>query len=153
MQEYMQIKSLIKKSILKYLEDQGISKYEFYKKTGITRGILDQNNGMSEENITKFLAVYGKEVSADLLFNTVGKMGSLKQDNSLSPYYTKPSNSDVLKEEKECILAMKETINTQRKYINRLEEENEKLKSENREPAEDGAKKKGRIIQLWQNDP
>ena len=69
----MQEKSLIKKNILKYLDYKGITKYNFYQKTGITRGILDQNNGMSEENTTKFL-VYYTEVSTDWLILGIGPM-------------------------------------------------------------------------------
>ena len=58
MQENKQEKSPIKQKILLYLEKKGISQYEFYKNTGITRGILSQNNGISEENIARFLACY-----------------------------------------------------------------------------------------------
>lgn len=69
----MQEKSLIKKNILYFIEIQGITKYKFYKDTGITRGVLDQNNGMSEENIAKFLAYYN-EVSPDWLLTGKGSM-------------------------------------------------------------------------------
>jgi phage repressor protein C with HTH and peptisase S24 domain len=68
----MQEKSLIKKNILKFLDTKGISKYEFYKRTGITRGILDQNNGMSEGNTAKFLAVFGNEISINWLIRGIG---------------------------------------------------------------------------------
>ncbi len=69
----MQEKSLIKKNILKFIDYKGISKYKFYQETGITRGILDQNNGMSEENAAKFLAYYS-EVSAKWLITGKGSM-------------------------------------------------------------------------------
>lgn len=52
----MQEKSLIKKNILQYLDLKGITKYKFYQETGITRGVLDQNNGMSEENTARIIA-------------------------------------------------------------------------------------------------
>ena len=32
--------SILKENILKYLEFKGISKYEFYQKTGVSNGIL-----------------------------------------------------------------------------------------------------------------
>jgi hypothetical protein len=70
---FMQEKSLIKKNILQYLDLKGITKYKFYQNTGITRGVLDQNNGMSEENTTKFLAYY-KDVSAEWLIMGTGSM-------------------------------------------------------------------------------
>ncbi len=69
----MQEKSLIKKNILQFIEYKGISKYKFYQDTGITRGVLDQDNGMSEENTTRFLAHY-PEVSAEWLLRGEGNM-------------------------------------------------------------------------------
>jgi hypothetical protein len=72
----MQEKSLIKKNILKYLENKGITKYRFYKETGVTRGILDQNNGMSEENTARIIAYYG-DINLEWLLTGKGSM--LKQ--------------------------------------------------------------------------
>jgi hypothetical protein len=69
----MQENSIIKKNILKFIEYKGISKYKFYQKTGITRGILGQNNGMSEENTAKFLA-YFPEIDANWLLTGEGEM-------------------------------------------------------------------------------
>lgn len=69
----MQEKSIIKQNILKYLEFIGVSPYKFYQKTGITRGILTQNNGMSEENTTRFLVCY-PEVSEAWLLTGKGEM-------------------------------------------------------------------------------
>ena len=69
----MQEKSLIKKNILQFIEYKGISKYKFYQDTGITRGILDQDNGMNEENTARFLACY-PEVSAEWLLRGEGDM-------------------------------------------------------------------------------
>ena len=56
MQENKQEKSLIKQNILLYLAKKDVTPYEFYKKSGVTRGILQQNNGISEDNIARFLA-------------------------------------------------------------------------------------------------
>jgi len=69
----MQENSLIKKNILKLIDYKGISKYKFYQETGITRGILDQNNGMSEENIAKFLACF-PEINSEWLLTGKGSM-------------------------------------------------------------------------------
>lgn len=77
----MQKKSLIKKNILHYIEFKGISRYQFYQLTGITRGILDQNNGMSEENTAKFLA-YAKDINVEWLITGRGNM--LIADNGTS---------------------------------------------------------------------
>ena len=69
----MQEKSPIKHNILLFLAKKGITQYEFYQKTGITRGILGQNNGISEENISRFLAYY-TEVSPEWLLTGQGEM-------------------------------------------------------------------------------
>ena len=69
----MQEKSIIKQNILKYLDFIGVTPYKFYQGTGITRGVLTQNNGMSEENTTRFLAYY-KDVSPEWLLTSQGSM-------------------------------------------------------------------------------
>jgi phage repressor protein C with HTH and peptisase S24 domain len=69
----MQEISSIKKNILKFIDYKGISKYKFYQMTSITRGVLDQNSGMSEENTAKFLA-YFTEVNPEWLLTGVGEM-------------------------------------------------------------------------------
>ncbi|MBN9293778.1 MAG: helix-turn-helix transcriptional regulator [Flavobacteriia bacterium] len=84
----MQEKSLIKQNILQYIDFKGISKYKFYQDSGITRGILDQNNGMSEENTTKFLACF-PEVNPAWLLTGKGPMllksySSLENENDIS---------------------------------------------------------------------
>lgn len=69
----MQEKSLIKQNILQFLDFKGISKYKFYQLSGITRGVLDQNNGMSEENTARFLALF-PEISTEWLLTGKGSM-------------------------------------------------------------------------------
>lgn len=73
MQEDRQEKSPIKQKILLYLEKKGITQYEFYKNTGVTRGVLGQNNGISEENLSRFLAYY-KDINLEWLFTGSGTM-------------------------------------------------------------------------------
>lgn len=73
MQEKQQEKSPIKQNILLYLDKKGVSQYEFYKKSGVTRGILQQSNGISEENIARFLA-FAKDVSIEWLMTGKGDM-------------------------------------------------------------------------------
>ena len=58
---------------MQYLREIGMSQYDFYRKTGITRGILGQSNGISEENISRFLAHFS-EVSAEWLLTGRGPM-------------------------------------------------------------------------------
>jgi phage repressor protein C with HTH and peptisase S24 domain len=73
----MQKNSSIKQNILHYLDLKGISKYQFYKDSGITRGVLDQNGGMSEENTAKFIA-YEPNINPEWLITGEGAM--LKND-------------------------------------------------------------------------
>lgn len=74
----MQENSPIKKRILQVIDLKSITKYEFYKKSGITRGILDQNNGISEENIAKFLE-YMPDISTHWLLTGQGSMEQSRQ--------------------------------------------------------------------------
>ena len=87
----MQEKSIIKQNILKYLEFKGVSPYKFYQDSGITRGILNQNNGMSEENTTKFLA-YSADVNVDWLLTGKGQMLKSEIENTGSVFTLKTDN-------------------------------------------------------------
>jgi len=81
----MQEISTIKTRITQYLNYKGISKYKFYKETGITRGILDQKNGISEENTARFIA-YFPEVNIEWLITGNGEMlkaDTYKQEGSI----------------------------------------------------------------------
>lgn len=80
MQINKQEKSPIKQRILQYIENKGISKYQFYKETGITRGILDQFNGLSEDSLSKFIA-YAQDISLPWLMIGQGDMIATVQDN------------------------------------------------------------------------
>lgn len=73
MKEKKQEKSPIKQNILLYLENKGVTPYEFYKESGVTRGILQQNNGISEDNIARFLA-YAPDVNIEWLLTSKGSM-------------------------------------------------------------------------------
>ena len=82
MQENRREKSKIKQNILLYLSIKGVSEYEYYKVSGTTRGILGQNNGISEDNLTRFLA-YAPDVNPDWLLTGQGPM--LKSDQTEAP--------------------------------------------------------------------
>lgn len=73
MQENNRDFSIIKERIMKFLEYKGVSKYEFYQKTGISNGILSQKNGLSEENLLRFLNYFG-EISPEWLLTGNGPM-------------------------------------------------------------------------------
>lgn len=65
--------SFLKQNILKYLDFKGITKYEFYQKTGISNGILSQKNGLSEDSIMRFLSYY-TEINPEWLLTGNGEM-------------------------------------------------------------------------------
>lgn len=97
MQENKQEKSTIKRGILKYLEYKGVSEYKFYKDSGITRGVLSQNNGLSEDNLTRFLA-YAPDVSLRWLLTGTGNMFESLED---SPPKAAPRPSHITNNEKD----------------------------------------------------
>jgi hypothetical protein len=101
---------------LQIIDIKGISKYEFYKKTRITRGVLDQNNGMSEENIARFLACF-TEIDANWLLTGEGSM------------YRSPGNMDEAPQpdHDEIVRLLREKIDDQQKIIDLLEEKVEAL--------------------------
>lgn len=114
---HMQEKSPIKKNILQYIEYKGISKYKFYQETGITRGVLDQNNGMSEENTARFIAQC-PEVSTDWLLTGKGAMLRGQSAPEVAPPPSEPAFPGFI--EKIQDLSVK---------VGRLEAENEHLRA------------------------
>ena len=115
----MQEKSIIKQNILKYLEFKGISPCKFYQDSGITRGVLGQNNGMSEENTTRFIA-YCPEINIEWLLTGKGDM--LK----------KSEKHDLLNESSSTYeINYKELAESRLQTINALQESNMLLKEQN----------------------
>lgn len=73
MQNNEQKISPIKQRILKFAEQQGISKREFYKRISVSRGTLESKTGITEDVMAKFIATY-PEVSAEWLLTGNGEM-------------------------------------------------------------------------------
>ncbi len=84
MQENTQEKSPIKQRILLFLAKKQVTQYEFYKNTGVTRGVLGQNNGISEDNLSRFLAYY-PEVNIEWLMTGRGEMLENKEGATQVP--------------------------------------------------------------------
>lgn len=59
--------------ILKYIESKGISKYQFYKDTGISNGFLDKDGNMGSDKCEIICSVY-KDVSIEWLIMGRGPM-------------------------------------------------------------------------------
>lgn len=81
MQENKQEKSQIKQKILRYLRFKGVSEYKFYKDSGVTRGVLQQPNGISEDNLSRFLA-YAADVNSEWLLTGRGAMLKTNETDS-----------------------------------------------------------------------
>lgn len=75
----MQKFSPIKQRILEYVDILNISKRKFYDKTGISRGTLESNTGITEDIMAKFINIY-PEINIDWL--VIGEGSMLKQDNA-----------------------------------------------------------------------
>lgn len=87
--------SIIKEKILQFLEYKGVSKYEFYQKTGVSNGILSQKNGISEDNLLKFLSVFN-DISLDWLLLGKGTMLRESVENSGGKPESPPDTGLVL---------------------------------------------------------
>lgn len=97
--------SPIKQRILQLLEKKGITKYKFYKETGISRGILDKPGGLSEDNIVKLFAYFP---NLDMRWMLLGEDSSVyrveNQVNGKSDAYSRKNRIPVLSldESAEC---------------------------------------------------
>lgn len=121
--------SIIKKNILYFIDNQNISKYELYQKTGISNGVLSQKGGMSEENTIKFLSYY-TNVSADWLLTGKGEM--LKKEWLVQQAHNNISST----------ITQHQTIHAPEDY--------ETLKQENKRLTQENSGLKDKIIQLME---
>lgn len=96
----MREKSTIKAKILEYLDFKGITKYEFYKNTGVSNGVLSQKSGMSEENTMRFISHYS-DISLDWLLKDKGDMIKNKNIPSENPV-TAESETEYAKTDSEA---------------------------------------------------
>lgn len=128
----MQEKSIIKQNILKYLDFIGLTPYKFYQQTGITRGVLTQNNGMSEENTTRFLDYY-PNISPEWLLTGKGEM--LKNREEVQNVVNEPGESygpdykDLYFDAKYTIEVQKELIESFRNELILIKELNTKSRA------------------------
>jgi hypothetical protein len=121
-QIFIQENSLIKQNILRYLDYKGVTQYRFYKENNVTRGILTQNNGITEDNLLKFVA-FAQDISLEWLLTGNGSM--LKTPTASEP----PCNPVVTPLEDGEKGSMLDTINTQAHIIKDLTAKNATLES------------------------
>ena len=82
----------LKARILQYLDFKGVSKYECYQKTGITNGVLSKKEGLSEDNLLRFISYYS-DISPTWLLTGKGDM----IENAGKNIYQTKSTKNVLK--------------------------------------------------------
>lgn len=80
MQERIQKISPIKQRILQFVDTLGITKRDFYAKTGISRGTLESATGITEDTITKVFAIY-PSLSPSWLIMGAGEMLIKQEDD------------------------------------------------------------------------
>lgn len=120
MQEISQEKSPIKQKILLYLAEIGMSAADFYRKSGVTRGVLAQNNGISEDNIARFFKCF-PEVNPSWLILGEGNMTLDKPLNQESQVEKREISS--MQDAPLFFSELLATIERQAKEIGRLEAE------------------------------
>lgn len=137
MQDKEQHFSPIKQRILQFIGQLGISKREFYTKTGISRGTLESSTGITEDIVSRFLSVY-QNISPDWLLTGNGSMekeseNKLKNDFSISLLTDYPNEEYLLKDSakqdtKKCTptIPLSEAISYLREQLNAKEEKIEK---------------------------
>ena len=114
--------SLIKKRILLYLDYKGITLYKCYKETGISKNVLSQKNGLSEENLTKFLKTY-TEVNPTWV--VIGELSMLNKESEQKKESVEDHNVY-----KDLVSTQKVLINRQDKLYSSLEKETQDLKKQ-----------------------
>lgn len=100
MQENKRDFSIFKERILEYLDKKGITKYECYKNTGMSRSVLSQPSGMTEDNLLRFLAYY-KDVNPTWLITGEGNMLKEEKEERPQALKLKIANDAVTKFEEE----------------------------------------------------
>lgn len=113
MQEKEQNISPVKRRILYFIDSLLISKREFYSKTGISRGTLESNTGITEDTMAKFIATF-PEVSLDWLILGEGDM--------IRKTTPSPEERDIMELSRKLVEAKDEIIELQKAHIESLME-------------------------------
>lgn len=134
MQENKQEKSPIKQRILLFLAHKGVSPYEFYKNSGVTRGVLAQNNGISEDNLSRFIS-YFPSVNLVWLISGQGEMEINSNSEVIGCAAGLDDRREILNSSAPNFIVADfiATIKSQAEEIGRLKERNAQLIREKQE--------------------
>ena len=72
----------IRERILKYLEFRNISRYRFYKETGLSNGFLDKEGAINSDNCEKICSCY-KDINPEWLVIGKGDMVRYREDDDV----------------------------------------------------------------------
>lgn len=113
---------------------KGVSPYEFYKNSGVTRGVLAQNNGISEDNLSRFIS-YFPSVNLVWLMSGQGEMEINKSPESIECVATSDNRREILNNSEPNLFVAEflATIKSQAEEIGRLKERNAQLMREKQE--------------------
>lgn len=107
--------------ILKYIDYKGISKYKFYKITGLSNGFLDKKGNIG---VDKCEIIYSHFPDLNFEWLVTGSGSMLKTDStkkkSDQPNTEFKNLMSIIEAQKETIEALRETIGTQREQIEYL---------------------------------
>lgn len=107
--------------ILEYLEYKGISKYKFYKKTGLSNGFLDKKGSIGAD---KCEIIYSHYPDLNLEWLITGKGEKIKDSSIKSEKYTDLENllNSVIYTQQEIISNQEYTINQLKNQIKNNQE-------------------------------
>lgn len=110
---------LIRERIVQYLFYKGISRYRFYKETGLSNGFLDKEGAINSDNCEKICSCY-KDLNPEWLLLGTGEMQRSVGDEPVN-------NTYVQKNKANNIASVEILVNK----IVELSSENSLLKKEN----------------------
>ena len=113
---------------------KGVSPYEFYKNSGVTRGVLAQNNGISEDNLSRFIS-YFPSVNLVWLMSGQGEMEIISNNDSIECAAISDNRRDNSNSSEPNLFVADfiATIKSQAEEIGRLKERNAQLMREKQE--------------------
>lgn len=92
----MRENSILKERIMQFLDFKNVRRNKFYADTGVSNGVLSQSNGLSEDNLMRFLNFY-TDVNPEWLLTGKGTMLLKDKDSAgINPINGNRKTKDVI---------------------------------------------------------